>query len=202
MKYKEKEKLWLTTIKEKSKADAWKFKSHFIYKSFDNLFFSSTFYVSRIENAISGWLGYKTVNIDNVFWDIIDEQPNKKMPLSFRGEAAFCVRSINYFNYKVDIKDELNPDKELSELLRSINSKVSEKSKIVRTISEFQTDLLRGEKENSVGVITGYIEQGQIDNAVAKIKEYKSQRYNSGFRFEDNKDFYDLALDYCKKNYD
>ncbi len=73
MKYKEKEKLWLKSIKELCKTDGWKFKGYFIYKAVNDLFFSAYFYVSMKENAISGWIGYKSLNIDNIFWDIIDE---------------------------------------------------------------------------------------------------------------------------------
>ena len=200
MKYSDKKKLWLATIKEKRKSDNWKYTSQMIFKSLDNLFFSSTFYPSLKEDAISGWLAYKTMNIDNVFWDIIDEQSNKKRPLSFRGQAAFQVWGINFFHYNIYIEDQLNPDKEIVELLKNINDKVSEKINAIKTLADFQSDLLTDEERNSVGVITGYIEQGQIEIALAKIKEYKSKGYNPIFRFGD-KDFYDLALEYCRKNY-
>ena len=69
--------------------------------------------MSRNENSISGWLGYKPVSIDNVFWDIINEQPNKKMPLSFRAEAAFCVREVNCFDYEFNIENVENPELEI-----------------------------------------------------------------------------------------
>lgn len=198
MKYKEKEKLWLTSIKELSKTDGWKFKGHFIFKVIGDLYFSSNFHVSMKENAISGWLGYKTMNIDNIFWDIIEEQPNKKMPLSFRGEAAFCVRSINYFQYKIDIKDESNPKSEIHNLLKSIDEKIIQKANNIKTLADFRAEMLENEKSNSVGIITSFIEQEQFDNALSKIKEYKNQDFSSGFRFGD-KDFYDLAKEYCKK---
>ena len=200
MKYKEKEKLWLTNIKELSKKDGWKFKSHFTFKVIGDLYLSSNFYVSMKENAISGWLGYKTMNIDNVFWDIIDEQPNKKMPLSFRGEAAFCVRDINYFQYKIDVGNELNPNTEISNLLKSIDEQVLEKVNVIKTSEDFRIELLENEKTNSVGIVTSFIEQGQFENALSKIREYKNQDFSSGFGFGE-KDFYDLAKEYCEKNY-
>lgn len=200
MKYKEKEKLWLTKVKSLSKADGWKFKAFFIYKSIDDLFFSASFYVSRNENSISGYLGYKTYNIDNVFWDIIDEQPNKKMPLSFRGNAAFCVRVVNVMKYKIDNVDELTPDDKIIELLKEIDFKSTQKASVIKTLDDFHCELLSDEKANSVGIVTALIELGQIDNALVKIKEYKANDFNSGFRFGD-KDFYDLAKEYCEKNY-
>ncbi len=199
MKYKEKQKLWLNNVKELSKVNEWKFKSYFIFKVVNDFFFSSTFYVSLKENSISGWLGYKPLNIDNVFWDIIDELPNKKMPLSFRAEAAFCVREINYYNYKIDINDELNPEIEIKEALNTIDKNVNDKTKRVKTLTDFQSEMLENEKLNSVGIITSLIEQRKFDDALGKINEYKKNNFNSGFNFE-NKDFYDLAKEYCNNN--
>src|SRR5688572_29775337 len=124
MKYKEKEKLWLSNIKELGKAYGWKYKGGTVFKTIGDLYFTSSFDVSMKEDAISGYLRYKTMNIDNVFWDIIDEQPNKKMPLSFRSEAAFRVSGLYYFKYKIDIKDELNPKTEIESLLKVIDEKV------------------------------------------------------------------------------
>lgn len=197
MKYKEKEKLWLQVIKNLSKSSGWKFKGYFIYKIVNDFFFCSFFYVSMKENAISGWLGYKPLNIDNVFWEIVNEQPNKRMPLSFRAEAAFCVREITFFNYKIDINDILNPENEISELLERIDSNFLEKSRVVQTTADFQSEMLINEKLNSVGIITGLIEQGKIQSALNKISEYQNKEINSGFGFGD-KDFYDLAKNYCE----
>ena len=200
MKYKEKEKLWLKSIKALSKTDGWKFKGYFIYKVVNDLFFSAYFNVSMKENAISGWIGYKPLNIDNIFWDIIDEQPNKKMPLSFRAEAAFCVSELNYFQYKVGVNDELNPDSEIIELLQTIKEQVVLKSNKIKSLTDFQTELMENEKSNCVGIITSFVEQGQIENALHKIEDYKKNEINSGFGFG-RKDFFDLAKEYCNKNY-
>lgn len=198
MKYKEKQKLWLSKIKQ-SKSDSWKFKDGFIFKNSDEFFYSATFYVSLKENIISGYLGFKPMNIDDVFWDIIDEQPNKKMPLSFRAEAAFCVRKINFYEYNIEIEDVLNPEKEINDLLIEIDNKVSQKASEVKNISDFRLEMLKDEETNSVGIITSYIEENKFTEALTKINEYRKKEYNSGFRFDD-KDFYDLAEKFIKSN--
>ena len=197
---KAKEKFWLLKIKQVAKNEGWKFKGNFIFKAVDELYFSSHFYVNGKTNELSGWLDYKTINIDNVFWDIIDEQPNKKMPFSFRGEAAFCVRPINYFHFNVVINDLFNPEPQVEQLLQKINFKVTEKSKAIRTIDDFRSDMLREEKSNTVGIVTSFIAQGQFKQALSKVKEYRANQFPSGFRFGKN-EFYDLATEYCKKNY-
>jgi hypothetical protein len=196
MKNKEKEKLWLTKAKEHSKVRNWKFKSYFIFKVIDNLYFVSNFFIDPKENSISVWVEYKTVNIDNVFWDIIGKQANKNMPLSFRGEAAFCVRGLSFYEHKILLADELNPESEINELLLLIDRAVTTKASEVKTLTDYRTEMLQNEKRNTVGVITFFIEQGQFDNALMKIAEYKEQKLSSGFGFGD-KDFYDLATEYC-----
>ena len=196
MKYKEKEKLWLSKIKENKSKD-WKFKGWFIFKNLNEFFFSSSFYVSLKENKISGYLGYKPMNIDNIFWDIIDEQPNKKMPLSFRGEAAFCIREINFYKFNIEIKDELKPEKEIIDLLVNIDKEVSDKINSIKKPTDFRIELLADEESNSVGIITSLIEEHKFTEALEKIKLYKENDYNSGFGFGDD-DFYDLAEKYIK----
>jgi hypothetical protein len=200
MKYKEKEKLWLGSVKNLCKAYGWRFKGYFIFKSVGDLFFCSNFYIGRDKNEISGWLGYKPMSIDNVFWDIIGEEANKKMPLSFRGEAAFCVRDFHYFEYKVAIENELNPSVEITQLLKNIEGKVFEKLSESKTLEDFRNDMMTEEKRNTVGIVTSYIEEGRIEQALTKIKEYRANEFWSGFGFGD-KDFYDLAKEFCEKKY-
>jgi hypothetical protein len=188
---------WLTKVKEFSKVGNWKFKSYFIFKVIDNLYFVSNFFIDPKGNSISVWVEYKTVNIDNIFWDIIGEQANKNMPLSFRGEAAFCVRGLSFYEHKILIADELNPESEIKELLLLTDRAVATKASEVKTLNDFRIEMLHDEKRNTVGVITSFIEQGQPDIALLKIAEYQEHKLSSGFGFGD-KDFYDLAKEYCK----
>lgn len=195
MRNKEKEKYWLSKVKELCKDTNWKFKSYFIFKVIDKLYFSSNFFVNAKENSISVWVEYKTIGINNIFWDIIDEPKNKIMPLSFRGEAAFCVKGLSFFEQKVYVDKELRPENNINNLLPLIDKVVIEKANKIKTSDDFRTEMFSNEKANSVGKVTSFIEQGQYENAFLKIKEYKEQKISSGFGFGD-RDFYDLANDY------
>lgn len=199
MKNKEKEKFWYKVIKETGKKIDWRFKSYFIFKQKDNLFFSVTFFINPKINELNGWLGFKPFLIDNVFWEIIDEKKNKEMPLSFRGEAAFCVRELMIKNYKIIIADELKPENDIAELIKEIEKDAQEKKQSVSSLSDFINEMLQNEEQHTVGIITGLIEQGLFGKALSKISEYKSKNYSSGFGFDNNKDFYDLAREYCEK---
>ena len=86
---KEKEKLLTQTIKKLSKVQKWKFKSYFIFKQIDNLFFEANFYINPKTDNIHGYLAYKPYSIDNTFWRMTEMPENSEMPLSFRADAAF-----------------------------------------------------------------------------------------------------------------
>ena len=199
MKYSEKEKLWMKIVKEVSKTYGWKFRSFFVFKVVGKHFFCSYFFVRRGKNVIAGFSGYKPMNIDNVFWDIIDEPLFKEMPLSRRGDAVFCVREFSYFEYEIEIKDELNPKPEIEKLLKKIDKQVIIKSNNSRNMTEFRNDLLGNEKFNTTGIITSFIEQGHFEKALSKIEEYKLKKIPAGLGFGD-KDFYDLAKEYCEES--
>lgn len=198
---KNKEKYWYKVIKETGKKNDWRFKDYFIFKQKDNLFFSATFFVNPKINELNGSLGFKPFLIDNVFWNIIDEKKNKEMPLSFRGEATFCVRELMIKNYKILIADELKPENDIAELIKEIEKDAQEKNQSVSSLSDFINEMLQNEEQHTVGIITGLIGQELFGKALSKISEYKSKNYSSGFGFDNNKDFYDLAREYCEKNY-
>ena len=199
MKYIEKEKLWTKIVREVCKSNGWKFKSYFAYKTVGEHFFCSFFFVRRKENVIYGSLGYKPMNIDNMFWDIINEPLCKKRPLSHRGDAIFCVREFSYFDYEIEIKDELNPKSEIEELLKRIDKQVVKKSNVTWNMTDFRNELLENEKFNTTGIITSFIEQGHFEKALSKIEEYRLKKIPAGLGFGD-KDFYDVAKEYCEKN--
>jgi len=199
MKNSEKEKLWMKIVKEVSKTYGWKFRRFFVFKVVGKHFFCSYFFVRRGKNVISGFSGYKPMNIDNVFWDIIGEPLFKEMPLSHRVDTVFCVRDFSYFEYEIEIKDELNPKPEIEKLLKKIDKQVIKKSNITWNMTDFRNELLGNEKFNTTGIITSFIEQGHFEKALSKIEEYKLKKIPAGLGLGDN-DFYDLAKEYCVKN--
>lgn len=199
MNCKEKEKLWLKHVKELCVIDSWKFKSCFIYKQIGDLYFCATFYVDRKDPLLSGSLKYKPLTIDNIFWDIVNLPGNKRRPLSFRAHAASCVDGISFMDFKKTIANELKPQKEIAELLKEINQKAVQKSKRIKTLSDFQTDMQKDEEYNVAGIITSLIEEKNYKSALLKIKECQTKAIRSRFGFGDQ-DFYDLAKEYCLKH--
>ena len=198
MKYRDKEKVVNQILKTKAKEIGWKFKGYFIHKVINNQFCIANFYLSRKEDLVNGWSSIKPYEIDNLFWEIIDEIPNKKMPQSFRGEAAFCVRATKLSEFSKEIDIANTPNKQLSNLLIDETDKLSDMAQQTKSIDDYLNISLADEKMNSVGIVTGLILSGKYDMANNKISEYRTKKIMSGFQFGDD-DYYDLAEKYIKK---
>lgn len=193
---KEKEKLLTQTIKKLSKVQKWKFKSYFIFKQIDNLFFEANFYINPKTNNIHGYLAYKPYSIDNTFWRMTEMPENSEMPLSFRADAAFRVSSFDIYKYDIQIKNPENPEKEIKSLLGIIDKEVANIRKEKTTTETFLTKLKK--ENNAVGVITCLMELEQYEKVLQQIKIYKETDVHSGYNFE-SRDFYDLIENTCNK---
>lgn len=195
---KEKEKLIFETIKLLSKKQLWKFKSYFIFKVVNDFFYESNFYINSKENRIQVFLAFKPFSIDNVFWDITDLDKNKKMPLSFRAEAAFNITSHIIFKYNFVLDNLENLQKELESILKQIENKIVENSKTITSTEDYLELISNKERIDTVAVLTALIELEKYDEALKKIFDFRNKGLNSGFIFGD-KDFYDLAKEYIMK---
>ena len=126
---KEKEKLYLNSIKQESKKYSWKFKSYFTFKVVDNLYFVANFYIVPKTNNIHGWLAFKPFCLDDLFWEITDSIENSKLPLSFRGEAAFQVTADSIYDFDILIHNEEKPEIEIGKLLSEIEIEIEKHKK-------------------------------------------------------------------------
>ena len=200
---KQKEKEWGNVIKQEAKHKGWKFKGWFAYKAVKAFFYEATFYTSAFDNSVYGSLEFKPLIIDDTFWEIVDLTDNKKMPLSFRGNGAFVVSSKDVFDYKVKVVPEtLKAD--ISNLLDTINSKVDDLSSAVDNIDNFvqfveSNPSNRSEWFDSDLLIVSSIVQKNYDKAHSLLDYAKKTRGMCSWDFDD-KDFYDLAIEYCQQH--
>ena len=195
---KEKEKLFTQTIKQLSKKSNWKFKSYFTFKLIDDFFFESTFYSNPKQNRIWGWVAFKPYSLDDKYWEITEMPENKKMPLSFRADAAFKVSSHPIYRFDVLLENGDNPENEIADLIENIDSEVINIRRKISTIEQFLDLLLKADNNPSVEILVCMIDQNEFEKAIEKIRFYRENQIKSGFRFGD-KDFYDLAEEFCKK---
>lgn len=198
MKYRDKERIVNRIVKSKAKEIGWRFKGYFIHKVINSQFCIVNFYLSRKEDLIHGWSSIKPYEIDNLFWEIIDEIPNKKMPQSFRAEAAFCVRATKISEFNKVIKFDLEPIEQLSKLVIQESKILSQVALKTDKIDDYLNLALTDEKMNSVGIVTGLILNGKYDDAINKMTEYRNNQILSGFKFG-KYDYYDLAEEYINQ---
>jgi hypothetical protein len=200
---KQKEKEWDNIIKQEAKANGWKFKGWFAYKAVKDFFYEATFYASGFDNSVYGSLEFKPLIIDDTFWEIADLNDNKKMPLSFRGNGAFVVSSKDVYDYKLKVVQETRKA-DIKNLLDTINVKVDELSSIITNLDNFvqyveQHPSKRSEWFDSDLLIVSSIVQKNYAKALSLLNYAKTTRGMCGWGFGD-KDFYDLAIEYCQKH--
>lgn len=200
---KQKEQEWVNVIKQEAKSKGWKFKGWFAYKAVKDFFYEATFYTSAFDNSFYGSLEFKPLIIDSTFWEIVGLNDNKKMPLSFRGNGAFIVSSKDVYDYSLKVVPEtLKAD--ISNFLDTINSKVDDLSSAVNDIDNFvqfveHNPSKRSEWFDSDLLIVSSIVQKNYDKALSLLNYAKKTRGICGWSFGD-KDFYDLAMEYCQKH--
>jgi hypothetical protein len=194
---KAREKFLYQKIKNLSKLKKWKFKSYFTFKKIENTFFYCNYSINGKTSVIYVYLEFKPFSIDDTFWEITDMPENSKMPLSFRGDAAFNVNGYQIFNFLLKIKDIDNPEKEINLLIDEINQKSESIVKKGVSVNSFLNILLK-KNENYVGIITCLMELKKYEQALVKIYEYKKNEVNSGYGFGD-KDFFDLIEEKCRE---
>ncbi len=125
------------------------------------------------------------------------------MPLSFRGNGAFVVSSKDVYDYKLKIVPEtLKAD--IKNLLDTINIKVDELSSSIVNLDNFvqyveEHPSKRSEWFDSDLLIVSSIVQKDYDKTLSLLDYAKKTRGMCGWGFGD-KDFYNLAIEYCQRH--
>ncbi len=195
---KEKEKLFYNSVKSQSKNWSWKFKSYFTFKVIGDFFYESNFYFDPKTGNIWGWLAFKPVVIDDLFWEISGMSENKRMQLSFRAEAAFKVTSHTIFKFSTVLDDFEKLESKITSLLTDIEIEVQNNVVKISTINQYLELINREDETNIVAALTTLVSLEQYDEALRKLDGYRKHDISSGFRF-DKKDYYDVVENYIKK---
>lgn len=186
---KQKEKKWNDIIKRQSIANGWKFKGWFAYKAIDGFFFEVNFFLAGKTNSIDGSLQFKPLQIDDTFWEIIDLNENKKLPLSFRGSGAFVVRSKDVFDFQLKITGD-TLQKDIDNLFGTINNKTDELSSAITSVDSFEQYVERFPNQKSEWfdvdlLIVAYISQKKFDMALSLLDYAKKTRGMCSWNFGD-----------------
>ncbi len=202
---KQKEREWNNIIRQESKIKGWNFRGWFAYKKLNDFFYKANFYTSAFDNSLNGSLAFKPLIIDETFWEIVDLNDNKKMPLSFRGNGAFVVSSKDIYDYKFKVESETlkvnicNLVDKINEKVAWISSTISNLDGFAQYIEQHPNPIDGSQWSDSNLLIVTSIVQQNYEKALVLIDYAKKTRGMCSWRFGD-KDFYDLAIEYCLKH--
>jgi len=89
-------------LKKAAKLFLWSFSRGFLFCKKGNLFFYICINPIKNIKKLNISLYYKWYDFDNVFWDILDLQENKKRPLSFHAAGAWTMPGMIIFKQNID----------------------------------------------------------------------------------------------------
>jgi hypothetical protein len=173
-----------------------------IYKLSDNFFVEVLLFASAKQDLISTIISFKPYDIDDLFWDIVGLQENKKLPLSFRARGAFVLEGSEIFRFDSEILLD-KPSESIKEILEITNKKVNKVLEKVKDIDSFISYVLQNKKpEEDWGeidlLIVIYIRENNFKEALRLLFDAKKRRGMCRYGFGE-KNFYDLAIEYCQK---
>lgn len=161
-------------------------KKDYIFYTAENCMFYSVM-LSAVNDKIHIYFYSKPFWLDDILWDILDMNSNKKAPVSLRGIGAFTVQSnIQKNEYTVKGTEEIDliVNKAFEKLMELANTYNEEK---------FLTDCKNIAYQQDVINIIVLIHNKEYKKALEILKNSKITDFSSN-----NKYFSELAIDYIQ----
>ncbi|OGC21007.1 hypothetical protein A3J90_00635 [candidate division WOR-1 bacterium RIFOXYC2_FULL_37_10] len=195
-------------LKKAAKLFSWSFSRGFLFCKKGDLFFYV--YISSIKNikklALS--LYYKWYDFDNVFWDILDLQENKKKPLSFHAAGVWTMPGMIIFEQNIDVYEwegfnfsaqVLDTVKKINNISDDIASKIKNIDDNIIYVRKLFEQLTAGFPKTTIN-----IDKEELITKIIK-KEYASAKNlvetclaknDSGGFTKNGKNFYQMAQNF------
>ena len=198
---KEDEKKILQCVKKIAKQNGYKVISNCIYKIDCNWVVYAVIWLNQINDDYSVVFRWcvKTMELDNIFWDVFDMSENKEKKLSLRITGAFCCPSYK-FNEKAYIIENVE---EITDNINSIfdaNMKmVDDYVKYVRAnYSDFLSYIVNQKDADDLTKILAYILMGKYKEVYKFVKNELKLGKTGGFE-NHGKDIYEFICKYCRR---
>ncbi|WP_191014154.1 hypothetical protein [Treponema zioleckii] len=193
---KAKEKECKELIKKVGRKYGMKNKLCVLFFTHENCFISIIYDLNPLNNLLMYRVGIKSLDYDDIYWDVIDMPEIKKQPLSFRALGVTAIASIPVIENTVRPLGN-NPEETINSILDEITEKVK---KITKDIDlKFLEYIGDNKMENVKRLFTVYIHMQRYDEARKLIEECMKDGYEDHFRSH-GKTILELALDYLNKN--
>ena len=201
---KEYKKRIMKSIKKIAKKMGFHTIADYIYKKDDNLIIYALYWIDG-NNKISFRWCFKTIEIDNLFWDIFCMPENKEKSFSIRINGAFCCPPYIFWEERAyDIVNTENIER-MEEEIAVILGKNAEQvtkylSEIINNYSNFYEYMVARDDSDDLIKMLSYILLGEYKYVYKLAKQNIKNGESGGFENK-GKDIYEYIKKYCRKKY-
>lgn len=119
-----------------AKGTGWRCSQGVLFREIDDWFVYAELSVNRLRRETRMWVAVKPMQIDPIFWSIVDLEKNNLKPLSFRVFGAWTCKPPNFLDIEIA---EDNPDQLAQNMARSL---LSQADSCLPSIREFTAENL------------------------------------------------------------
>jgi hypothetical protein len=193
---KKNEKIIIDCVKKIAKKNCFKTISNCIYKIDENLVIYAVLWVTN-QNSIKFRWCIKTVELDDIFWDIFDMAENKNERFSLRIIGAFSCPSYTFDEtiHKIENSDVL--EEQVNSFFLSELDKVEEYIKGIRAnYDDFLHYVIEREDADDLTKLLAYVLLGKYEYVYKVVKSELKKGENGGFGNR-GKNIYEYMKEYC-----
>jgi len=189
-------KKWTELIKSTSKANKWKFKEYFIFKTDGPFLFDAMIWINGKTNSLTGVLHFKLADIDSLLWKLTVENDSlDNYPLSLRVNGSHVVRPVSYYSF--ELKDI--SEKSLIDLLKTIDEKVAVVKEKFSNEENYLNYLREGKLINQYSYVTNLLFCKKYEELRLHIAHCRQNNISAGMTFYKNgvsEDYFDRVIKY------
>lgn len=198
---KEDEKNVLQCVKGIAKLNGYKAVSNCIYKTDCNWIIYAVIWIKQIDDNYSVVFRWciKTIELDDIFWDIFEMTENKKKRFSLRIIGAFCCPSYKFNETAYTIENVEKIADNMNNIF-DVNMKlVDDYVKYVRAnYSDFLSYIVNQKDADDLTKILAYILMGKYKEVYKFVRNELKQGETGGFE-NHGKDIYEFICTYCRQ---
>jgi hypothetical protein len=193
---KKNEKIIIDCVKKIAKKNYFKTISNCIYKIDENLVIYAVLWVTN-QNSIKFRWCIKTVELDDIFWDIFDMAENKNERFSLRIIGAFCCPSYTFDETIYKIENRAVLEEQVNSFFLSELDKVEEYIKDIRAnYDDFLHYVIEREDADDLTKLLAYVLLGKYEYVYKVVKSELKKGENGGFGNR-GKNIYEYMKEYC-----
>lgn len=121
--HKQRTKAFEGELKALAKGTGWRSAQGTLFRKHDDWFVSSTPTLAFQQGVVVRWTR-KPMEIDPLFWSIVDLEANNKMPLSFRDQGAWTIRPLTQNDFLSE--ETSDPVRLAADTLEHANKRLAE----------------------------------------------------------------------------